>query len=142
MNSFKLTNTNLVKRFLFDDEDSYFRIVRLSVHSLNRETDKLKLSEIISNFHLKVLLRYVVYEHENYTDERIESFPIFFVKETNQIQPIFNLNTLIKNKTFTIGISIKKHFYNELTIELINKSGKDFDSCFNIEYEESKMKET
>ncbi len=141
MKSFKLTNTNPVKEFRFTDKDSYLRIIRLSVYSMSGKSVKLKLPEIISNFHLKGHLRYIVYEHKDYTDERIDNFPIFLEQDTNQTQPIFNLNTLIKTKLFTIGKSAKEHFFDELRIELINKSMPDFDLYFKIEYEEEKMTE-
>lgn len=70
-----------------------------------------------------------------FIDDRKKQFPIHFIPDLYQVPPVFHLNTLIKNKTFTLGINPERNFYKTLKIELQNIENLDEDYIleFNIE---------
>ena len=70
-----------------------------------------------------------------FIDDRKKQFPIHFIPDLYQVPPVFHLNTLIKNETFTLGINPERNFYKTLKIELQNIENLDEDYIleFNIE---------
>ncbi|MFN5921685.1 MAG: hypothetical protein ACK45I_10325, partial [Bacteroidota bacterium] len=52
-----------------------------------------------------------------------------------QVQPVFHINTLIKNETFTVGINPERKFYRTLKLELLDVENlnEDYTLEFNIE---------
>jgi transposase-like protein len=59
----------------------------------------------------------------------------FFHPELYQIQPVFHLNSLVKNETFTLGINTERKFYRTLKLELqvVENLNEDYTLEFNIE---------
>lgn len=59
----------------------------------------------MSNVQIVAELKYVVFDdpQERFIDERRKQFPIHLLTESNQVQPVFQLNKIIKNETFTLG---------------------------------------
>ena len=62
-------------------------------------------------------------------------FPIHFLPDQYQIQPVFHLNSLIKNEAFTLGINAERKFYRTLKLELrgVENLDEDYNFEFNIE---------
>ena len=70
-----------------------------------------------------------------FIDDRIKQFPIHLVVDPYQVQPIFQLNKLIKNETIKIGINNDLKFYRTLKLELNDYENLDSNHTlgFNIE---------
>jgi hypothetical protein len=94
-------------------------------------------TNFISKIKLTAELRYVVFvdPEGRFIDERKKQFPIHFLPDLNQIQPIFNLKALIRNETFTLGINPERKFYRTLKLELqdVENLNEDYTLEFNIE---------
>jgi hypothetical protein len=82
-------------------------------------------------------LKYVVFDdsEQRIIDEREIQYPIHLLVDPYQVQPIFQLERLIKNETFTLGISQERRFYRILKLELQDFENLDGDHTleFNIE---------
>ena len=121
--------------FILNSKDSY-----LLIHSVFVTSQKNFENEW-TNFILKVKLtaelRYVVFvdPEGRFIDDRKKQFPIHFIPDLYQVQPIFHLNTLIKNETFTLGINPELKFYRILKLELqdVENLDEDYSLEFNIE---------
>ena len=118
MEQIKLNKKNPKIEFKLNSEDSY-----LLIHSVFLTSQKNFQNEwinFISKVKLTAELRYVVFvdSEGRYIDERKKQFPIPFLPDLYQIQPIFHLNTLIKNEAFNLGINPERKFYQTLKLEL------------------------
>ena len=84
----------------------------------------------ISKVQLSAELRYFAFvdSEGRFIDERKKQFPIQLLTDPHQAQPIFQLDKLIKNETFTLGINPEQKFYNTLKLELHNIHELD-DNC-------------
>ena len=94
-------------------------------------------TNFISNVKLTAELKYVVFDDQQgcYIDERKNQFPLHLLVDPYQVQPVFHLNTLIKNETFTVGINPERKFYRTLKLELqdVENLDEDYTLEFNIE---------
>jgi hypothetical protein len=131
----KLNKENPEMEFKLNSEDSYLLIHSVFVTSQkNFEHD---WTNFISKIKLTAELRYVVFvdPEGRFIDERKKQFPIHFLPDLNQIQPIFNLKALIRNETFTLGINPERKFYRTLKLELqdVENLNEDYTLEFNIE---------
>lgn len=70
-----------------------------------------------------------------FIDDRKKQFAIHFNPDLYQVQPVFHLNTLIKNETFTLGVNPEQKFYRTLKLELqdVESLDEDYSLEFNIE---------
>ena len=118
MEQIKLNKKNPEIEFKLNSEDSYLLI--LSAFVTSQKNFQNELTNFISNVKLTAELRYVVFidPEGRFIDERKKQFPIHFIPDLYQIQPIFHLNTLIKNETFSLGINPERKFYQTLKLEL------------------------
>jgi hypothetical protein len=131
----KLNKENPEIEFKLNSKDSY-----LLIHSVLVTTQKNFENEW-TNFILKVKLtaelRYVVFDDQQgrLIDERRKQFPIQLLTDPNQVQPVFQLNKLIKNETLTLGINPEPKFYRTLKMELqdVENLDEDYSLEFNIE---------
>lgn len=100
--------------FKLNSEDSYLLIQSAFVTS--RKNFQNEWTNFISKIKLTAELRYVVFvdSEGRFIDERKKQFPIHFLPDLYQIQPVFHLNTLIKNEGFTLGINQERKFYRTL----------------------------
>ncbi len=82
-------------------------------------------------------MNYEVWEDTQgrFIDERSKQFPIHLQIDAYQVQPVFQLNQLIKNETFTLGINTEPKFYRTLKLILHNfdKLEDDYSLEFFIE---------
>ena len=82
-------------------------------------------------------MRYVVFvdPEGRFIDDRKKQFPIHFIPDLYQVQPVFYLNTLIKNETFNVGINPERKFYRTLKLELqdVENLDENYSLEFNIE---------
>ncbi len=120
--------------FKLNSEDSYLLIHSAFVTSqMNFEND---WNNFISKVKLTAELKYVVFDDQQgrFIDERKNQFPIHLLVDPYQVQPIFHLNTLIRNETFTIGINPDLKFYSilKLGIKDLEKSDSDHTLVLNI----------
>ena len=135
MEQIKLNKENPEIEFKLKSNDSY-----LLIHSVFITSQKNFENEW-TNFILKVKLtaelKYVVFDDQQgcFIDERKNQFPIHLLVDPYQVQPVFQLNKLIKNETFTLGINPERKFYRTLKLALLDAENlnEDYSLEFNIE---------
>ena len=121
--------------FKLNSKDSYLLIH--SVFVTSQKNFENEWTNFISKVKLTAELRYVVFDDQQgrFIDERRKQFPIHLMVDSYQVQPIFQLNKLIKNETFTKGINPDLKFYSILKLELqdVENLDEDYTLEFNIE---------
>ncbi len=135
MEQIKLHKENPEIEFKLNSADSYLLIHSVAVTS--SKDFKNEWTNFISQVKLTAELKYIVFENQNgcFIDERKNQFPIHLLVDPYQVQPVFQLNKLIKNETFTLGINPERKFYRTLKLELLNAENlnEDYTLEFNIE---------
>ena len=135
MEQIKLNKENPKLEFKLNSEDSSLLIHSAFVTS--QKNFENEWTNFISKVKLTAELRYVVFDDQQgrFIDERRKQFPIHLMVDSYQVQPIFQLNKLIKNETFTKGINPDLKFYGELKLELqdVENLDEDYTLEFNIE---------
>jgi hypothetical protein len=131
----KLNKENPEIEFKLNSEDSYLLIH--SVFVTSQKNFENEWTNSISKVKLTVELRYVVFvdPEGRFIDERKKQFPIHFIPDLYQVQPIFHFNTLIKNETFTLGINTGRKFYRTMKLKLqdVEILDEGYSLEFNIE---------
>jgi hypothetical protein len=131
----ELNKENPEIEFKLNSKDSYLLIHSVLVRS--QKNFENEWTNFISKVKLTAELRYVVFvEPEGrFIDDRKKQFPIHFIPDLYQVQPVFQLNTLIKNETFTLGVNPEQNFYRTLKLELQDVESLDegYSLEFNIE---------
>lgn len=104
--------------FKLNSKDSYLLIH--SVFVTSQKDFENEWTNFISKVNLTAELKYVVFDDQQgrFIDERKNQLPINLLVDPYQVQPIFHLNTLIKNETFTKGINPDLKFYSILKLEI------------------------
>ena len=135
MEQIKLNKENPELEFKLNSEDSSLLIHSAFVTS--QKNFENEWTNFISKVKLTAELKYVVFDDQQgrFIDERRKQFPIHLMVDSYQVQPIFQLNKLIKNETFTKGINPDLKFYGELKLELqdVENLDEDYTLEFNIE---------
>ena len=135
MEQIKLNKENPEMEFKLNSKDSYLLIHSAFVTSQKNFENEWTI--FISKVKLTAELKYVVFNAQQgrFIDERRKQFPIQLLVDPYQVQPIFQLNKLIKNETFTKGINPDLKFYGELKLELqdVENLDEDYTLEFNIE---------
>ena len=135
MEQIKLNKENPKKEFKLNSADNYLLIHSVAVTS--SKDYKNEWTNFISQVKLTAELKYVVFEDQQgcFIDERKKQFPIHLLVDPYQVQPVFQLNKLIKNETFTLGINPERKFYRTLKLELLDAENlnEDYTLEFNIE---------
>jgi hypothetical protein len=118
-----------------NSEDSYLMIHSVSVTS--QKNFEKKWTNFISQVKLIAEMKYVVFDDKQgcFIDERKNQFPIHLLVDPYQVQPVFQLNKLIKNETFTLGINPESKFYRTLKLELqdVENLDEEYSLLLNIE---------
>ena len=121
--------------FKLNSKDSYLLIH--SVFVTSQKNFENEWTNFISNVKLTAELRYVVFvdPEGRFIDDRKKQFPIHFIPDLQQVQPVFHLNTFIKNERFTLGINLERKFYRTLKLELqdVENLDEDYSLELNIE---------
>ena len=121
--------------FKMNSEESYLMIHSVFVTSQNNFESKW--TSFISKVKLIAELKYVFFvdPQQQFISEIKNQFPVYLLVDPYQVQPIFNLNKLIKNETFTLGIHPDQKFYQTLKLGLqdFNKLDNDYTLEFNID---------
>lgn len=135
MEQIKLNKENPKLEFKLNAEDSSLLIH--SVFVTSPKNFENEWTNFISKVKLTAELKYVVFDDPEgrFIDDRKKQFPIHFIPDLYQVQPVFYLNTLIKNETFIVGINPERKFYRILKIELqdVENLDEDYSLEFNIE---------
>lgn len=135
MEQIKLNKENPELEFKLNSEDSSLLIHSAFVTS--QKNFENEWTNFISNVKLTAELKYVVFDDQQgcFIDERKNQFPLHLLVDPYQVQPVFHLNTLIKNETFTVGINPERKFYRTLKLELqdVENLDEDYTLEFNIE---------
>ena len=135
MEQINLNKSNPEIEFKLNSEDSYLMIHSVSVTS--QKNFQNEWTNFISQIKLTAELKYVVFDDQQgcFIDERKNQFPIHLLVDPYQVQPVFHLNTLIKNEIFTLGINPERKFYRILKLELqdVENLDEDYSLEFNIE---------
>jgi hypothetical protein len=131
----KLNKENPKLEFKLNSEDSY--ILLHSVLVTTQKNFENEWTNFISKVKLTAELKYVVFDdlEGRFIDERSKQFPIHLLTDPYQVQPVFQLNKLIKNETLTLGINPERKFYRILKLELqdVENLDEDYSLEFNIE---------
>lgn len=121
--------------FKLNSKESYLLIH--SVFVTSQKNFENLWPNFISKVNLTAELRYVVFvdPEGRFIDDRKKQFPIHFIPDLYHVQPVFHLNTLIKNEAFTMGINPERKFYRTLKLELqdVENLDEDYTLEFNIE---------
>ena len=138
-NIIRLNKENPEMEFKLNSKDSYLLIQSVSVTS--NKNDVPQWTNFISKVKLTAELRYIVFvdPEGRFIDDRKKQFPIHFIPDSYQVQPVFHLNTLIKNETFTVGIDTERKFYRTLKLELRDVENLDEDYTLEINIEKFKI---
>jgi hypothetical protein len=114
----KLNKENPEIEFKLKSNDSYLLIH--SVFITSQKNFENEWTNFISKVKLTAELRDVVFvdPEGRFIEDRIKQLPIHLLVDTYQVQPIFQLNKLIKNETIKIGINTDLKFYRTLKLEL------------------------
>ena len=135
MEQIKLNKENPKLEFKLNSEDSSLLIHSAFVTSQKNFENEWTI--FISKVKLTAELKYVVFNAQQgcFIDERKNQFPIHLLVDPYQVQPVFHLNTLIKNETFTVGINPERKFYRTLKLELqdFEELNDNYSLIFNIE---------
>ena len=135
LNQINLNKENPVMEFTLNAEDSHLLIQSVCVTSKTNTGNQW--SNFISKIQLIAELKHVVFDilEARFIDEKKEQFSIHLIIDPYQVQPVFYLNKVIKNETFTLGIDPERKFYNILKLELqgVEKLDEDYNLAFNIE---------
>ena len=117
MEQIKLNKENPKLEFKLNAEDSSLLIH--SVFVTSPKNFENEWTNFISKVKLTAALKYVVFvdPEGRFIDDRIKQSPIHFIPDLYQVQPVFHLNTLIKNETCTVGINPVRKFYRILRLE-------------------------
>lgn len=121
--------------FKLNSEDSYILIEGIGITS---KTDlESQWTKLISNIQITAELKCVFFtdSQKRFIDERRKQFPIPIPTDPYQFQPIFQLNKLIRNETFTLGINPERKFYQTLKLELQDFDKLNDDYTFELDIE-------
>jgi hypothetical protein len=131
----KLNKENPKLEFKLNSEDSYLLIHSAFVTS--QKNFENEWTNFISKVKLTAELRYVVFDDQKrrFIDEKRKQFSIHLLTDPYQVQPVFQMNKLIKNETLTLGINPERKFYRTLKLELqdVENLDEDYSLEFNIE---------
>jgi hypothetical protein len=131
----KLNKENPEVEFKLNSEDNSLLIH--SVFVTSQKNFENEWTNFISKVKLTAELKYVVFDDQQgcFIDERKNQFPIHLLVDPYQVQPVFQLNKLIKNETFTLGINPERKFYRTLKLALLDAENlnEDYSLEFNIE---------
>lgn len=131
----KLNKENPEMEFKLNSEDSY--LVIHSVFVKSQKDFENEWTNFLSKVKLTAELRYFIYgdTEGRFFDEIKKQFPIHFLPDPYQIRRVFLLNSIIKNESFTLGISAEIKFYQTLKLELqdVENLDDDYTLEFNIE---------
>ncbi|MFZ4680428.1 MAG: hypothetical protein ACOYLP_09695, partial [Flavobacterium sp.] len=138
MNQINLNTKNPVKEFTLNAADSHLLIQSIHLTSKNDKGDQW--TDFISKIQLIAELKYVVFDvsEDKFIDERKEQFPIYLLIDHFDDRPVFHVNKLIKNESFTLGIDPERKFYNILKLAVQNT--EHFDDDYNLEFNVEKFK--
>jgi hypothetical protein len=138
LNQINLNTKNPVKEFTLNAEDSYLLIQ--SIFLTSKSYKGRQWTNFISKIQLIAELKYVVFDvsEVRFIDERKEQFPIHLLIDPFEDRPVFHVNKLIKNDSFTLGIETERKFYNILKLAVQNT--EHFDDDYNLEFNVEKFK--
>jgi len=135
LNQINLNSENPEIEFTLNAGDSHLLIQSIYLTSKNYKGNQW--TNFISKIQLTAELKFVVFDvpELRFIDARKEQFPIHLLIDPYQIQPVFHVNILIQNETFTLGIDPERKFYNilKLAIQNVEHLDDDYNLAFNIE---------
>jgi hypothetical protein len=124
--------------FKLNSADSCLMINSVAVTSL--KNFKNGWTNFISLVKLTAELKYVVFDdfQQRFIDQREIQYPIPLLVDPYQVQPIFQLDRLIKNETFTLGVNANLNYYSKLKLKL--QEVENLDSDYSLEFFIEKFK--
>lgn len=127
MEQIKLNRENPELEFKFNSEES--SLLLHSAFVISQKNSENEWTNFISKVKLIAELKYVVFDDQQgrFIDERKTQFPIHLQIDPYHVQPIFQLNTLIRNETFTKGVNPDVKFYSILKLEIKEYENLDSD---------------
>ena len=139
MEQIKLNRENPELEFKFNSEDS--SLLLHSAFVVSQKNFENEWTNFISKVKLIAELKYVVFDDQQgrFIDERKTQFSIHLQIDPYRVQPIFQLNTLIRNETFTKGINTDLKFYSILKLEIKDFENSDSDHTLVLNIEKFKI---
>ena len=135
MTQINLNAKNPEIEFTLNAENSHLLIQ--SIHLTSKNDNGRQWTNLISKLQITAELKYVVFNFPElrFIDERKEQFPILLLIDAYDNGPVFHVNKLIQNETFTLGIDPERKFYNilKLGIKNIEHLDDDYNLAFNIQ---------
>lgn len=135
MEQIKLNTENTEIELQLTSDLSYILIQSVSVTSPKNSENQW--TNFIAQVELMAELKYVVFvdSEKRFIDERKEQFPIHLLIDPYQVEPVFQLNKLIRNEVFTLGINPERKFYNMMKLKLnyVENLYENYTLKFNIE---------
>jgi hypothetical protein len=138
LNLINLNKENPVIEFTLNAEESY--LIIQSIYLTSKNDTENQWTNFISKIQLIAELKYVVFDVPEllFIDERKEQFPIHLLIDPFEDGPVFHVNKLIKNESFTLGIDPERKFYNILKLAVQNT--EHFDDDYKLEFNVEKFK--
>jgi hypothetical protein len=131
METLKMDNVTDRQEFYCLSKDAYVRINRISIKAGN--------NFCLDSLNLKIMLRYIIHETEEFIDDRIDEIPIHLEVDANQENLIFNFNKTFATKIFKIGWSDKEYYFSDLAFVFEDSGNAKMNYSLFIEYEMFEM---
>ena len=135
MNQINLNTENPEIEFILNAEDSHLLIQSIFLTSKNNRGSQW--ANFISKLQLTAELKYVIFDvpEVQFIDEKKEQFPIHLLFDPCEDRPVFHVNKLIQNESFTLSTYPERKFYNILKLAIQNTEhlDNDFNWVFNVE---------
>jgi hypothetical protein len=135
LNQINLNTENPEIEFILNAEDSHLLIQSIFLISKNNRGSQW--ANFISKLQLIAELKYVIFDvpEVRFIDERKEQFPIHLLFDPCEDGPVFHVNKLIQNESFTLSTYPERKFYNILKLAIQNTEhlDNDFNWAFNVE---------
>lgn len=138
MGQIKLNKEISETEFKLNSADSYVLIHSVAVTSPNNIRNEW--TNFISQVKLTAEFKYVVFDdsQQRFIDKREIQYPIHLIVDPYQLQPIFQLDRLLKNETFNLGVNMNLKYYTKLKLKL--QEVENLDSDYSLEFSIEKYK--
>lgn len=141
MQQIHLNKQNSKIEFTLNSTDSQLLIHSIYLTSKTNTGDQW--TNFISKVNLTAELKYDYFDDVKgqLNDHKKEQFPIHLLIDPCQSLPVFHLNKVVRNESFTAGRNADRKIYNKLKLELHNIEQLDGDYTLAINIEKSQIED-
>lgn len=132
MEKIKLNKEISEIEFKLNSADSYVLLHNVAV--ISPDNIKNEWTNFISKVKLTAEFKYVVFDdsQQRFIDIREIQYPIHLIVDPYQVQPIFQLDRLLKNETFNLGVNVNLKYFSKLKLKL--QEVENLDNDFSLEF--------